>query len=287
MKVSLSNRFRSASRESQLALLRSLDICSLWRLQLRGIVFKPRGSRVDQLRVLITLLFVFVLGACASTEHKSDVTGNVAKSKIVSLPRYIPRTPTSAAEQFSLTDIYSMQRSYWLAKTTSNSETVVRFLAFALKPAEIDGRPADHGRLVVYVESPDQNDQLSLVVDNSKFMYSGNMAGNEPSLSLNRKDSLLIQMGNDAIGRSVWHETITAAYRNNQLIVAGYDYDSYDRLQEENPTNCSLNFLTGKGYSRVFDIKTDRKIKDKKISIAPRTVLLNDWTSEMRPKECD
>jgi len=118
-------------------------------------------------------------------------------------------------------------------------------------------------------------------------MTGGPLAGDEPSLATNRKDSLLIQSGNDGSGRSPWHETITVALRNGQLVVAGYDYDDYDRLGEYEGTNCSVNLLTGKGILTKYPpIDKDGKAKVKNFSVSNQPVLLKDWTEKSKPAGC-
>ena len=129
-----------------------------------------------------------------------------------------------------------------------------------------------------------------LAVDNGKFLVTGGpMAGDEPSFATNRRDSLLIQSGNDGYGRTAWHEQVTVAWRGGQLVVAGYDYSDYDKLGEENETNCSVNLLTGKGVLTVNpprETDPDGKPKVTNFTFPVVATPLSAWSDKSRPKGC-
>lgn len=75
------------------------------------------------------------------------------------------------------------------------------------------------------------------------------MFGQEPSVTKTPYGSIIIGSQNSAIGRDRWEQKLTIAYRDNQLILAGFTYSFYDTLDTENYGNCDLNLLTGKGLT--------------------------------------
>lgn len=226
-------------------------------------------------RSVAMLACVSTMAACASHEK-------VAAPRAVASE--LPMQNVSAkdlSERFSLLDLFSMHSSYWMtAQDAQGNSTILRFMAFALKPSanRIDPN-SGNGRLLIYMEDPTNHEKFDVVVDNEKFMWTAPFAGAEPSLSLNRKNSLLIQTGNEGIGRSAWTQTVTAAYRGNQIVVAGYDYTSYDKLQEYPAVNCSVNLLTGQIVYQETDVRTDkpgRRFAYRNNQLR-KTVLLQDW----------
>jgi hypothetical protein len=105
--------------------------------------------------------------------------------------------------------------------------------------------------------------------------WSGAMWGTRPSLEANGKGGLLIKSENAGVGRDRWSQTVTVAYRNKELIVAGFTRESYDTLDPNAAHSCDLNFLSGKG-------KRDGKSLDIKTQVRK----LADWSDEAAPKEC-
>jgi len=93
--------------------------------------------------------------------------------------------------------------------------------------------------------------------------------GQEPSLKALDNGSLAITEQNWAVGRERWSSTATIAWRGERFIVAGYTYNSFDTLQQEEPLNCDLNLLTGRGV-----------VNDSPITFSASTIALSDWTSE-------
>jgi hypothetical protein len=80
------------------------------------------------------------------------------------------------------------------------------------------------------------------------------MFGQEPSVTKTPYGSIIIGSQNSAIGRDRWEQKLTIAYRDNQLILAGFTYSFYDTLDTENYGNCDLNLLTGKGLTNEKSI---------------------------------
>ncbi len=93
--------------------------------------------------------------------------------------------------------------------------------------------------------------------------------GQEPSLKALDNGSLAITEQNWSVGRERWSSTATIAWRGERFIVAGYTYNSFDTLQEEEPLNCDLNLLTGRGI-----------VNDRSVSFPASTIALSEWTSE-------
>ncbi len=198
------------------------------------------------------------------------------------------RTPASNDLRVDLSQVAALLKGYFSAPGDKKGETKIQgYSAYVLNAEE--GK--DYGRVVIYVDN--QNDLMGkqiLAVDNANFISTGGpMAGDEPSFSTNRKDSLLIQTGNDGGGRTAWHETVTVAWRGGQLVVAGYDYSDYDRLGQDNETNCSVNLLTGKGILTTYpprEANPDGKAKVTKFSFPVVATPLNDWKESSKPKGC-
>lgn len=198
------------------------------------------------------------------------------------------RTPAAVVNndsiQVDLRDVAALIKGYFSTKKPDNSSTIAGYSAYVLNAAP----DSNYGRVIIYMEDPNDIDKQILAVDNNKFLYTGGpLAGDEASFATNRKDSLLIQSGNDGSGRSPWHETVTVALRNGQLVVAGYDYDDYDRLGEYQGTNCSVNLLTGKGIlTKTPPVGKSGKNKVKNFSVNSQPILLKDWTEQGKPAGC-
>lgn len=90
--------------------------------------------------------------------------------------------------------------------------------------------------------------------------------GQEPSIRALDNGSIAVTMQNFAIGRDRWEETLTLAWRDGRFLVAGYTFDYYDSLQENDPLNCDLNLLTGKGT-----------INAQPATFAPLSITPQDW----------
>jgi hypothetical protein len=145
--------------------------------------------------------------------------------------------------------------------------------------AEVTGPDGSTGEtdLYVYLSVPNElgRDQRRLELVKHGAAWAGGMWGTLPSLEVSRSGSLLLKSGNDAIGRGRWEQTLTIAYRNNELTVVGLTYTSRDTLDPNGGGNCDLNLLTGKGTRN-----------GKKIKASIKASSLKDWNTEELPKEC-
>lgn len=129
--------------------------------------------------------------------------------------------------------------------------------------------------LLIYL-GEDGAHQMKLALNKSEIAWTGAMWGQLPSLESNNKDSLLIKSENSAIGRDRWSQKLTIAYRNNEFVVAGYTYNSYDTLNPDAGKSCDVNLLTGKG-----------KKDNKAITVAKKSPLVKDWQNEGGIPECE
>ena len=106
-------------------------------------------------------------------------------------------------------------------------------------------------------------------------VWSGQMWGTLPSLSVNARGSLVIRSENDAIGRDRWHQTLTVAYRDGVFLVVGLTRDHRDTLDPKAGGSCDLNLSTGRGTA-----------DGKPVAAAPAPVPLADWSDETVAKVC-
>jgi hypothetical protein len=228
---------------------------------------------------------VNVIGTAGTTSARTGITVGTTAVTGTKGARTPAAVVTNDSLQVELRDVSALLKGYFSTKKPDGKTTIVGYSAYALENTS----NGQNGRVIIFVEDPNNMDKQMLAVDNDKFLYAGGpLAGDEPSFATNRKDSLLIQSGNDGTGRNPWHETITVALRNGQLVVAGYDYDDYDRLGLDSGHNCSVNFLTGKGVLRIDPpITKNGKSKIKNFVVGHPPVLLKDWTEQMRPAGCN
>ena len=83
------------------------------------------------------------------------------------------------------------------------------------------------------------------------------MFGQEPWVTTSQNGSVIVGSQNSAIGRNRWEQKLTIAYRNDELIVAGFTYTHYDTLDPNAYGGCDFNLLTGKGFKNEQPIKFD------------------------------
>ena len=129
--------------------------------------------------------------------------------------------------------------------------------------------------LLIYL-GEDAAPKMRLALNKPEIAWTGSMWGQLPSLESNHKDSLLIKSENSAIGRDRWSQKLTVAYRNNEFVLAGYTYDSYDTLDPKAGKSCDVNLLTGKGKKNA-----------KAITVAKKSPLVKDWQNEGGIPECE
>ncbi len=141
---------------------------------------------------------------------------------------------------------------------------------------ENDDQDAD---LMIWLSSDDpksDRDMMRLALVKKSIVTAGPMWGQEPSLVVNGKGSLLVKSQNMAIGRSKWERALTVAYRNGEFQVVGFTFSVHDGLDPKAGGSCDINLVTGKGTRN-----------NKPVSLKPGAIRLADWTEDRTPKECE
>ena len=106
------------------------------------------------------------------------------------------------------------------------------------------------------------------------LVWTGQLWGTLPSLSVNRRGALVIASGNDAIGRDRWHMALTVVLRDGRYLVVGITRDDRDTLDPKAGTSCDLNLATGRGTA------------DGKPVTGLSPIPLSDWSDAKIPKVC-
>lgn len=135
----------------------------------------------------------------------------------------------------------------------------------------------DAATLAVYlsVRGGEDRSERRLAILKRGAAWIGAMWGQQPSLAVGARGSLLVHSANDSIGRDRWSQTLAVAYRNGDFVVAGLAFRRRDALDPATAGVCDLNYLTGQGVRN-----------GKPVLVATRSPLLADWSDEERPKEC-
>lgn len=127
--------------------------------------------------------------------------------------------------------------------------------------------------LFIYFREDAEDGVLSLAFSGPDMLWgsggSRRFYGQEPSLRALGNGSLAVTEQNWGVGRERWTSTMTVAWRDERFVVAGYTFNSFDTLQEEEPLICDLNLLTGRGT-----------INGGEVSFSLRAVPLSEWSGE-------
>ncbi len=105
---------------------------------------------------------------------------------------------------------------------------------------------AAEGMADLVVLTGDPVDGLHPLITLPGVVSAGPMAGQLPGLETQSVTSFAITTQQSGIGRTAWHQRITVAWRDGGFVVAGYDYDFYDRLDLSRHGICSVNLLSGR-----------------------------------------
>ncbi|MBB1248103.1 hypothetical protein [Rhizobium sp. G21] len=97
--------------------------------------------------------------------------------------------------------------------------------------------------------------------------------------------SLAVHTRNDAIGRNRWSQTLTLAYRNKALLVAGFSYEWRDTLEPDNAGRCDINILTGKGFRETYPNEGD-PVKSP-VAIQARPTPFSTWSDDETISACN
>lgn len=107
----------------------------------------------------------------------------------------------------------------------------------------------DEDQLDLWIKLSTQAEYIK--VENITTDMNGGMYGMGTRLVVNELlGSLQIISFNDSVGRSRWEETVTLAFRNNSMVLAGYTYVLRDTLNGFNE-KCDINALNKKGKYEV------------------------------------
>ncbi len=98
--------------------------------------------------------------------------------------------------------------------------------------------------LVLYQGAPE--DGLHPLITLPASVSAGPLAGSAPTLEARSDTSFAIVTQQTGFGRTPWTQVVTVAFRNGTYMVAGFDYDFYDRLDLSHYGGCSVNLLTGR-----------------------------------------
>lgn len=115
----------------------------------------------------------------------------------------------------------------------------------------VNGPASDeYFQLFIYLGKGDGSYELAALAENLLMEITGGMVSvGEPVLSSKPfaiGASLIITLEHFGVGRYKWAQTLTLAYRGNDVRLAGVDHNAYDSLDPEaNPESCSFNMLRG------------------------------------------
>lgn len=145
-------------------------------------------------------------------------------------------------------------------------------LVVIAKPS--DGSDDDNG-VYIYLADPSEARLKLKVAAPNKVWGNLTMFGQEPGITALANGSIKLTSQNSAVGRDRWEQSLTIAYRNEQFVVAGYTYSSYDTLDPNNTSQCDLNVLTGKGTAN-----------GKPVTARAEAVTFEAWNDEIGQKAC-
>lgn len=132
-------------------------------------------------------------------------------------------------------------------------------LATAESDIDGDGKP-DRFQLI----DADGSATLKITMGSGETIVADQIAwvggiGQQPELAVTPQGSVQVISMNESIGRDRWHLTLTLAYRDGAVRVAGYTWNEYDTLDNDAWTDCDLNLLTGRGLRKQE--KGERKVR--------------------------
>mgnify|MGYP001598475445 CR=1 FL=1 len=128
--------------------------------------------------------------------------------------------------------------------------------------------------LAIYLSAGGKLPDKPTLAKNS-FGWTGSMAGQTPTATINARGSLILTFENNSVGRDRWQTRYTIAWRNNALVVAGYTHSERATLDPEAGGSCDINFLTGKGKRNMAPV-----------TVPAGGLPLASWTEASIPKAC-
>ena len=119
-------------------------------------------------------------------------------------------------------------------------------------------------------------------IEAEDIAWKGGLYGQEPELELASNGSVRVISQNEGCCRHRWRQTLTLAYRQDAIRVAGLTYQWRDTLDLEAHGTCDVNLLTGKGVTELGE----RAPKWFRVpAVAP---LVTEWSLESAmPEACE
>lgn len=114
------------------------------------------------------------------------------------------------------------------------------------------------------------------------FTWKGGLYGQEPGLELAPNGSVRVYSQNEGCCRHRWRQTLTLAYRQDAIRVAGMTYQWRDTLDLDLYGTCDVNLLTGKGVVENFGQPA------KWFRVPAEAVEVTEWSMDASlPEACD
>jgi len=135
------------------------------------------------------------------------------------------------------------------------------------------------GDLYIYLSKFDEQTReylpMTLAQVKTGLAFNGGMWGQIPSLEVGENKTLLVQSGNDSIGRGRWSQTLKIAYDVGMAVVVGLEYRYRDTLDLEAGGNCNVDFKNGTATRNGKDVPFNKQF-----------IMLNDWNNDVLPNVC-
>lgn len=117
------------------------------------------------------------------------------------------------------------------------------------------GKSSNDVGIAVYLRDPALPALKRTILLPARF-WGTSSAGQQPEITILENRSITVHTENMAFGREHWERTYTLAWRNAQLIVAGFTYTFNDTLDHDQAGSCDLNLLTGRGIRNGVQFAT-------------------------------
>lgn len=137
-----------------------------------------------------------------------------------------------------------------------------------------EGKMENDVGIAVYLRNPQLPVLKQVVVLPARF-WGTKSAGQQPDLDILANRSITVHTQNMSIGRTHWEKTYTLAWRNGELIVAGFTYSFFDTISHWTAGRCDLNLLTGEGTRNGA-----------RLAISGRRVSIANWDDSVGLSAC-
>ena len=109
-----------------------------------------------------------------------------------------------------------------------------------------EGKMENDVGIAVYLREPQYPALKQAIVFPARF-WGTKSAGQQPQISILANRSIIVHTQNMSIGRTHWERTYTLAWRDGELVVAGFTYSFFDTISQWTAGRCDINLLTGEG----------------------------------------